>query len=85
MLPDGRTPGALIERGLPLHFGDRGLRPFSVRVRAQGRAYEASPDDLAAQVVRGVAERAGFGPDNVEDLIVGEESTRTVVRQAGFG
>ena len=38
------------------------------------------PDDLAAQVVRGVVERAGYDPRDVEDLIIGEEFTRIVIR-----
>ena len=37
----------------------------------KGALVKLRPDDLAAQVVRGVVERAGLNPDDVEDLIVG--------------
>ena len=37
----------------------------------KGALVKLRPDDLAAQVVRGVVEHAGLDPDDVEDLIVG--------------
>ena len=37
----------------------------------KGALTKLRPDDLAAQVVRGVVERAGLDADDIEDLIVG--------------
>ena len=46
-----------------------GRSPFTFA--RKGALMKLRPDDLAAQVVRGVVERAGLDPDDVEDLIVG--------------
>ena len=46
-----------------------GRSPFTFA--RKGALTRLRPDDLAAQVVRGVVERAGLDPDDVEDLIVG--------------
>ena len=46
-----------------------GRSPFTFA--RKGALVKLRPDDLAAQVVRGVVERAGLDPDDVEDLIVG--------------
>ena len=46
-----------------------GRSPFTFAHK--GALTRLRPDDLAAQVVRGVVERAGLEPDDVEDLIVG--------------
>ena len=46
-----------------------GRSPFTFA--RKGALVKLRPDDLAAQVVRGVVERAGLEPDDVEDLIVG--------------
>ncbi len=46
-----------------------GRSPFTFA--RKGGLVKLRPDDLAAQVVRGVVERAGLDPDDVEDLIVG--------------
>lgn len=37
----------------------------------KGQLTRVRPDDLAAQVVRGLIERTGVKPDDIEDLIVG--------------
>ena len=37
----------------------------------KGALVKLRPDDLAAQVVRGLVQRCGLEPDDVEDLIVG--------------
>ena len=46
-----------------------GRSPFTFA--RKGELVKLRPDDLAAQVVRGVVERTGIDPDDVEDLIVG--------------
>lgn len=46
-----------------------GRSPFTFA--RKGALVKLRPDDLAAQVVRGVVERAGLDPGDVEDLIVG--------------
>ena len=46
-----------------------GRSPFTFA--RKGALVKLRPDDLAAQVVRAVVERAGLDPDDVEDLIVG--------------
>ena len=46
-----------------------GRSPFTFA--RKGALTGLRPDDLAAQVVRGVVERTGLDPDDVEDLIVG--------------
>lgn len=46
-----------------------GRSPFTFA--SKGALVKLRPDDLAAQVVRGVVERAGLDPGDVEDLIVG--------------
>ena len=46
-----------------------GRSPFTFA--RKGALVKLRPDDLAAQVVRGVVEFAGLDPDDVEDLIVG--------------
>jgi len=46
-----------------------GRSPFTFA--RKGALVKLRPDDLAAQVVRGVVERAGLDPDDVEDLIIG--------------
>ena len=46
-----------------------GRSPFTFAHK--GALTRLRPDDLAAQVVRGVVERAGLDPGDVEDLIVG--------------
>ena len=46
-----------------------GRSPFTFA--RKGALVKLRPDDLAAQVVRGVVERTGLDPDDVEDLIVG--------------
>ena len=46
-----------------------GRSPFTFAHK--GALVKLRPDDLAAQVVRGVVERAGLDPEDVEDLIVG--------------
>ena len=46
-----------------------GRSPFTFA--RKGALVKLRPDDLAAQVVRSVVERAGLDPDDVEDLIVG--------------
>ena len=46
-----------------------GRSPFTFA--RKGELVKLRPDDLAAQVVRRVVERAGIDPDDVEDLIVG--------------
>ena len=46
-----------------------GRSPFTFA--RKGALTRLRPDDMAAQVVRGVVERAGLDPDDVEDLIVG--------------
>ena len=56
---DGRSPVIAAYGRSPFTFARKGAL---VKLR---------PDDLAAQVVRGVVERAGLDPDDVEDLIVG--------------
>ena len=56
---DGRSPVIAAYGRSPFTFARKGAL---VKLR---------PDDLAAQVVRGVVERAGLHPDDVEDLIVG--------------
>ena len=38
---------------------------------AKGQLARVRPDDLAAQVVRGLVERTGVKPEDIEDLIVG--------------
>ena len=56
---DGRSPVIAAYGRSPFTFARKGAL---VKLR---------PDDLAAQVVRGVVERAGLDPGDVEDLIVG--------------
>ena len=56
---DGRSPVIAAYGRSPFTFARKGAL---VKLR---------PDDLAAQVVRVVVERAGLDPDDVEDLIVG--------------
>ena len=56
---DGRSPVIAAYGRSPFTFARKGAL---VKLR---------PDDLAAQVVRGVVERAGLDPDDVEDLVVG--------------
>ena len=46
-----------------------GRSPFTFA--RKGALVKLRPDDLAAQVVRGVVQRAALDPDDVEDLIVG--------------
>ena len=46
-----------------------GRSPFTFA--RKGALMKLRPDDLAAQVVRSVVERAGLDPDDIEDLIVG--------------
>ena len=52
-----------------------GRSPFTFAHK--GALVKLRPDDLAAQVVRGVVERAGLDPEDVEDLI---ESKKGCVR-----
>ena len=65
---DGRSPGGTADGRLPV-IAAYGRSPFTFA--RKGALVKLRPDDLAAQVVRGVVELAGIDPDDVEDLIVG--------------
>ena len=65
---DGRSPSSAADGRFPV-IAAYGRSPFTFA--RKGALVKLRPDDLAAQVVRGVVERAGLDPDDVEDLIVG--------------
>ena len=64
----GRYPSNAADGRFPV-IAAYGRSPFTFA--RKGALVKLRPDDLAAQVVRGVVELAGLDPDDVEDLIVG--------------
>jgi len=62
------NPGTAADGRSPV-IAAYGRSPFTFA--RKGALVKLRPDDLAAHVVRGVVERVGLDPDDVEDLIVG--------------